>query len=571
MITIKCNKRNAVASELETLTEGSVGIKARYQFGAEWAGLTKVPVFCCGDVLEPDEERIGMITDGQCVIPHEVLIEGLPVWAGVYGTNGSTIVIPTIWCQLGLCKPGANGDADPSADPTLPVWAQIESMIGELDDLDTENNSSIVEAINEVNETAENAMTQAEADARYLKLSGGTMTGDIEMGSNRIKLGGNYVEAEIGNVIGFVGEHAERVRLSNVADPVSDYNAANKKYVDEAIDGYLPLSGGEMDGDIDLGGNDLKFGQSGVALSDVQTNHVKFAGANNADVTIAGVANPEQDNEAANKGYVDDALADYTKTSDLADVATSGSYDDLADKPTIPTVNNATLTIKQGGEIKGTFSANASTNEVVDLDAGGGTGDHTQLTNRDAANQHPMSAITGLEDALDSKADTEDIPSLDGYATEQYVDTEISDVQSQIDALVSKSDVVDVVANYAALQAYDTTTLLNNDVVKALDDSTHSNQRSYYRWVITGDVGAWVYVGSEAVGYTKAETDTLLNGKLGLGGGTMAGAIRMGATAATRYKITMLADPTADNDAANKKYVDDAITAAIGDAIGGSY
>lgn len=34
---------------------------------------------------------------------------------------------------------------------------------------------------------------------------------------------------------------------------------------------------------------------------------------------------------------------------------------------------------------------------------GGGTTDHNQLTNRDAENQHPISAITGLEDALNNK------------------------------------------------------------------------------------------------------------------------------------------------------------------------
>lgn len=334
---------------------------------------------------------------------------------------------------------------------------------------------------------------------------------------------------------------------------------------EEADARYLKLSGGTMTGDIDMGGNKLKFSSSSIA--ETNTSTITFEGDYpGIPVLLEGIDTPVNDTDAANKGYVDDALSDYTKTSDLADVATSGSYDDLTDTPTIPTVNNATLTIKQGGVTKGTFSANASTDAVIDLDAGGGgTEDHTQLTNRDAANQHPMSAITGLEDALDSKADTEDIPSLDGYATEQYVDNEISDVQSQIDALVSKSDVVDVVANYAELQAYDTTTLLNNDVVKVLDDSTHSNQRSYYRWVITGGVGAWVYVGSEAVGYTKAETDTLLSGKLSIGGGTMGGAIRMGATAATRYKITMLADPTADNDAANKKYVDDTVEDATSD------
>lgn len=37
------------------------------------------------------------------------------------------------------------------------------------------------------------------------------------------------------------------------------------------------------------------------------------------------------------------------------------------------------------------------------IGAGSGTTDHNQLTNRGAANQHPMSAITGLQSALDAK------------------------------------------------------------------------------------------------------------------------------------------------------------------------
>lgn len=37
---------------------------------------------------------------------------------------------------------------------------------------------------------------------------------------------------------------------------------------------------------------------------------------------------------------------------------------------------------------------------------GGGISDHSKLSNRDAANQHPMSAITGLEDALAGKQPT---------------------------------------------------------------------------------------------------------------------------------------------------------------------
>lgn len=41
--------------------------------------------------------------------------------------------------------------------------------------------------------------------------------------------------------------------------------------------------------------------------------------------------------------------------------------------------------------------------KVIRTGGGTGAGDHRDLSNRDAANQHPISAITGLEDALASK------------------------------------------------------------------------------------------------------------------------------------------------------------------------
>ena len=59
---------------------------------------------------------------------------------------------------------------------------------------------------------------------------------------------------------------------------------------------------------------------------------------------------------------------------------------------------------------------------------GGGTGDHTQLTNRDAAAQHPMSAITGLEAALSGKQ-----PSGD-YAT----NTTVGAVATRVTAIEGK-------------------------------------------------------------------------------------------------------------------------------------
>lgn len=71
--------------------------------------------------------------------------------------------------------------------------------------------------------------------------------------------------------------------------------------------------------------------------------------------------------ETASKGYTDTELANYTPTANLADVATSGAYSDLTGTPTIPTVNNATLTIQSNGVTAGTFTANSATDTTVNI------------------------------------------------------------------------------------------------------------------------------------------------------------------------------------------------------------
>lgn len=62
-----------------------------------------------------------------------------------------------------------------------------------------------------------------------------------------------------------------------------------------------------------------------------------------------------------------DTMATKADTSSLATVATSGSYNDLSNKPTIPTVNNATLTIQKNGSTVETFTANQSSNVTANI------------------------------------------------------------------------------------------------------------------------------------------------------------------------------------------------------------
>lgn len=77
---------------------------------------------------------------------------------------------------------------------------------------------------------------------------------------------------------------------------------------------------------------------------------------------------------------------------DKIDATHKLSYAYLSGTPTIPTVNDAVLTIKQGGVTKGTFSANASTATTISLEAGSGESyDDTELRER----------IEGIEDKED--------------------------------------------------------------------------------------------------------------------------------------------------------------------------
>ncbi len=83
-----------------------------------------------------------------------------------------------------------------------------------------------------------------------------------------------------------------------------------------------------------------------------------------------------------------------------------------------------------------------------------------------------------------------------------------NNLQSQIDAITAASDVTDIVGTYAQLQAYDTSALPPNSIIKVLQDENQNNETTYYRWVITNGVGAWVLIGEEGPYYTKSESDS---------------------------------------------------------------
>lgn len=66
----------------------------------------------------------------------------------------------------------------------------------------------------------------------------------------------------------------------------------------------------------------------------------------------------------------------------------------------IPTVNNATLTITQGGTNKGTFTANASSDVTIDLDSGGSVDIDNKSITENSSNQLQTVGVINSRDNL---------------------------------------------------------------------------------------------------------------------------------------------------------------------------
>lgn len=117
-----CAKKNQLkVLRSEPVTSGSVNVyEVRFAFSEDWAGLKKTAVFRAG------EETVSLALDasGTCAVPWEVLAApGRRLEAGVCGTQGEELVLPTVWADLGyICSGAAPGkEARP---PTPELWRQ---------------------------------------------------------------------------------------------------------------------------------------------------------------------------------------------------------------------------------------------------------------------------------------------------------------------------------------------------------------------------------------------------------------------------------------------------------------
>lgn len=111
MFQVQVDKNKAWVTERETLTlycQGCDPVKVGLSFSSEWNGLSKIAVFRAYD------RQIDLaFTDSEIEIPVNALLKpDVHLLLGIYGINSTgTVVISTIWTDLGIIQPGPNPTA----------------------------------------------------------------------------------------------------------------------------------------------------------------------------------------------------------------------------------------------------------------------------------------------------------------------------------------------------------------------------------------------------------------------------------------------------------------------------
>ena len=114
----------ANVSGLKKIPKGIVGGTIEVTFGNNWTGLAKTAVF------QGAVSKDVLVVEKNITIPAECVDEsGHRLKVGFYGVADETLVIPTIWAELGTIQDATDPSGDTSTDPSLPVWAQLHDQL----------------------------------------------------------------------------------------------------------------------------------------------------------------------------------------------------------------------------------------------------------------------------------------------------------------------------------------------------------------------------------------------------------------------------------------------------------
>ena len=369
--------------------DGSAGVTGDFNTGSLQVGA---PSEKGNSYLYGDLELRGILTmslGGNSALAFSDLTEGLKLYAPLSFVNPENISnVANPQEALDAVNKQTLDSSVTSINASLSqVNEKITSLTSRMDTAEsniTKNTSDITSLTSRVSTNETNIsninteitnikqdITTVEGD--YVKKAGDTMTGNLTMGLNQIVMDTGHIVGGNNTLLfeGYPLIDVDGAKISTVADPVEATDAANKEYVDNAVAGvkptgdYLPLTGGTMSGDINMGvNNSVRFGAANYALYQNEgTGHLVLTGNSNTDIiemnnigtlqfgnktTIQNVKTPTNNGDATPKSYVDAQIA----------VAKNDVYEQIH--------NYLPLT---GGTLTGAvrFGTTASIGELVDF------------------------------------------------------------------------------------------------------------------------------------------------------------------------------------------------------------
>jgi hypothetical protein len=385
------------------------------------------------------------------------------------------------------------------------VWGAITGNITDQTDLINILNEKATISYVDTNIQSE-ATSRAESDT-LLQNNINTLSGNLTSEINARTLADNNLQTQIDdiNTAGYITKDVNdlsyymlttdiNTALNGKQNTISDLtdirnNAENGNTAYNTIQNYGDIVTYNAD-------NFATANQGALADTSIQPNNNITLLNNNAGY-ITGIDNTDVVNALGYTPYDSSNPAGYITSASL------------------PTVNNSTITIQKNGLFIESFNLNQANNETINITVPTDTNDLTNnagfITSADLPTLADLTTPAQMN-AINSGATSTNIGQIATNTTAISTETlnrqnADNDLQSQIDAIVSSSDVFDIVGTYAELQAYDISTVPANDIIKVLVDDTHNNSATYYRCVETDNVKSWSYIGSEGAYYTKSEAD----------------------------------------------------------------
>lgn len=209
--------------------------------------------------------------------------------------------------------------APPAPDWTV-VAAQIMAMIGNLDDLTTEDKSNLVAAINEAAQSGGGSgtgdhrdLTHRDANDQHPMSAITGLVAALGAKGTYSKPSGGIPYADLAAAVKASLDKADSALQQHQS--LAAYRTASAQDVIDA--GKLSTSGGTMTGTLAMGNNKISFADITDIVYDGDEEKLKVMTGNQLDVLQVDA--PVDDDDAVNKGYAD---SNYAQKSDLSELQT---------------------------------------------------------------------------------------------------------------------------------------------------------------------------------------------------------------------------------------------------------